>query len=205
MSDDTNPPTNPVSEVNNRVLPARHVRRARSADAGARLAHARRSLASLAAAAENPPLSQRASFNVDGLGPINTRVLANFNLADEKADGRSGFTLTYEYRGSDVLRHKTASEVAHNALRKALYAHGLAFRSAAAATVYKIEVDAVVPAYVSVIAPDDAAKLALTLHNVARLGTTTFDVAADKLDRRLVDAIVELISSGGGDFYSLVR
>ena len=203
--DDPDSTTSPISRVENRVLPSQKLKKARTVDTEMRVNQARRSFASLVAAAEDPPLQQRASFDIDGLGQVRTTMMSNFYLNDEKAEDRLGFTVSFEYRGREIIKHRTESEVAHNALRKALYGHGLVFRSAAAATVYKIEVEPAIPGYLSVIAEKESGKVSITLKNVQRLGTVTYELGGEGFDRKVVDAMVELISQGGGDFFELVN
>jgi hypothetical protein len=102
------------------------------------------------------------------------------------------------------MASSTEAELAHNALRKVLYGHGLIFRSVSSATVYKLEVEAAVPAFVMVAAAPEGKVVTITMRNVITLGTTTYEVPAEALDRKLVDALVELISRADRDFYTAV-
>ncbi|MGB1882892.1 MAG: hypothetical protein ACPHUF_03220 [Gammaproteobacteria bacterium] len=200
-SDDT---TSPISQVNNRVVPVREVNKARkSITADSRIAQAKRTFAALAAAAEDPPILQRGSFDINGLGTMKTGRLGNFRVFDEKENDRIGFTMAFEYQGPKPLRHVTESEDLHKAIRKTLFNNDLVFSSAAAATVFKIEVSAVVPAYISITSEPDASKVEINLRHVGMLGATNYTVAAESLDRKMIEALVELVSTGNSDFYGL--
>lgn len=196
--------SNPISQVNNRVLPATSIRQARSAGGGQRISQLKRTFAALAAAAENPPLRQHGSFRIDGLGELKTSQVGNFHVVDEKIEGASGVTMSFEHRGNHPLLHKTSSEIAHKALRKTLYGFGLRFRSASSETVHKIELEAVVPAYVMVLVDEAGKQASIKLRNVSSLGATEYRLPASGLDRRLTDALVSLVSDADPAFFQLV-
>ncbi len=195
--------TSPISQVNNRVMPVQSVKQAKSGGVDRRIGLARRAFASLVAAAENPPLQVRGNFEISGLGKLRTGVLRNFRLSDEKGGGRTGFTVSFEQQGREGLKHVTESEAVHKALRKALYAHDLVFRSASSMTAYKIELDPVVPAWIMISGEPDGKTIAVQMHNVAMLGSTTYELPVDAVDRKLVDALVALLSGGDRSFYDL--
>ena len=196
--------TNPISQVNSRVVPATQVSKARkSITADGRIAQAKRNFASLVAASEDPPILQRASFEVNGIGPLKTGRLGNFRIFDEKENGRVGFTVTFEYQGPRPLQHVTESEELHKTIRKNLFGNDLVFNSAAAATVYKIEVSPVVPAYISLTAEPESATLDITLRHIGMLGSTNYTIPAESLDRKMIDALIELVSTNSGEFFGL--
>jgi|GEM_PF-2844556 hypothetical protein len=205
MSTDKTDTTSPISRVDTRLVPPRRVRQAKAVGVDVRLNQARRSFAALAAAAESPPLQFRHQFEIEGLEKIRTLRLGKFHVADEATEERVGFTLSFEYQGRDALKHVTEAEITHNALRKSLYAHGLVFRSVSSATVFKLEVSAAVPAFVTVTAVPDAAVITLQMHNILTLGDVNYDIPADALDRRMVDALIELVARGDRDFFGIVQ
>lgn len=196
--------TSPISEVENRVIPAQSAKLARSVGIDRRIAQARRTFASLVAAAENPPLMMRREFDLTGIGTLRTGTLRNFHLADENSEERIGFTVSYEHQGRETLRHVTPSDAVHKALRKALYANGLVFRSATSATAHRIEVEPVVPSWVMITAEPNGRVITIRMHNVTMLGSTTYEVPADAFEHKLVDALVALVSSGDRGFYDLI-
>lgn len=204
MTTDKTDTTNPISRVDNRLVSPTRVRQAKNVGIDVRLNQARRTFASLVATAESMPMQLRAEFDLGGLGKLKTGVLGKFYLGDEQAEGRIGFTLSFEYQGRKGITHRTEAEPAHNALRKVLYSHGLIFRSVSSATVYKLEVEAAVPAFVMVAAAPEGKVITITMRNVIALGTATYELPAEALDRKLVDALVELISRSDREFYALV-
>lgn len=204
MSNDDTDRTSPISEVNSRLIPAQRVRQAKSIDIATRISQARRQFASLAAAAADPPIHHRVQFVISDLGTLKTTTLARFQLTDENDRERLGFTLAYEYRGREKLKHVCESELVHNKLRKTLIGLGLNFRAVSAATVNRLEIDAAVPAFVSLHGVAGGKQIALTLSNVSLLGSTTYELNVDAVDRKFVEALIELISSGDRGFYQLV-
>lgn len=202
MADDDT--SSPISHITSRVVPAARIQRDKSALLESRLAQVRRALQSLVASAESVPLPLRVTFPLTGVGELRTGSLREFNLVDEQTAQGHGFVLTFRHVGSQPLRHVTSSEHAHKAVRKTLYGYGLEFRSAGADTAYRIEVSPSVPAYVMVLAAADGKTLDITLSNVRVLGSTTYKLAPEAVDRRLVDALVELVTSGERTFYEIV-
>ncbi|MCB1746073.1 MAG: hypothetical protein H6977_08600 [Gammaproteobacteria bacterium] len=199
--DDT---SNPISRVTERVVPLDVVKREKSAAVESRLTQVRRALTSLVASAESVPLQHRVNFPVTGVGELRTGSLRQFNLVDEDGEQGRGFTMRYAHVGNQPLKHVTSSEHAHKAVRKTLYAYGLDFRSAGSDTAYRIEVRPLVPAWISVLIAADGKTIDITLNNVSVLGATTYRVAPDHVDRRLVDALVELVTTGARTFYEIV-
>lgn len=202
-SDEPSDITSPISQVNNRVLPATSIKRAQAINIEARIGQLQRQLAALVAASEHPPMQQRASFKLDGMGELRTVRLGEFHLADESDHDTAAFRLSFEYQGREALKHVTESEIAHKALRDALYGHGLVFRSASSMTTHRIEVEPKVPAVISVKGGKDDTELTLSISNVLNLGETRYTLPAKALDRKLTEALVELISSGDHRFYEL--
>lgn len=208
--DDTDPATNtdsrtdPISRVTNRVVPIGTLTRDKARAVEARMNQLQRALAALVASAENPPLQLRMSFPIPGLGEVRTGLLHDFRLSDEQTEHGRGFAMHYEYRGREGVRHVTESDQQHKALREALYGFGLSFRSASSATTHKIEMDAVIPARVTVFAPVDDDTIVITLRNVGLLGETRYAVKAVQVDRKLIDALVELVATGERSFYAQV-
>ena len=204
MSEDNSDPRTSISLVNERVVPANRVKTLKSGMLGPRVNQARRAMASLVAASEDPPLHLRGDFEVTGLGHIRTGSLKNFHLVDENTEAGKGFSLAFEHRGNAPMRHVTPSEHVHKAARKALIKHGLEFRSAGSDVAYKIEVEPVVSSYVTVLAGADGKTIAITLSNIGMLGETTYRLGPEHVDRKLIDALIELITHGKREFYDIV-
>lgn len=208
--DDTDPAattdtrTDPISRVTNRVVPIGMLTRDKARAVEARMNQLRRALAALVATAEDPPLQLRTSFPIPGLGEVRTGLLRDFRLSDEQTEQGRGFAMHYEYRGREAVRHVTESDQRHKALREVLYGFGLSFRSASSATTHKIEMDAVIPARVTVVAPRDSDTIVITLRNVGLLGETSYAVKSAEVDRKLIDALVELVATGDRSFYAQV-
>lgn len=207
MSDDNTEPLtidltdNPISRVQSRVVPAQAMRP--TATIEPHLAQARRTCAALVASAGNPPLKLRADFDLVGIGRLRTTSLENFTLTDQLEPRDGSFTLSFEYRGREQLIHVCASEAVYRALRKKLFEHELTVKSVSSATASKLIIEPQVTASVS-FALDRTRDLArITLRNVVMLGTTTYEIPLECLDRNLIDALVELITSQGRSFYSL--
>ncbi|MGE0484147.1 MAG: hypothetical protein AB7Q81_08395 [Gammaproteobacteria bacterium] len=199
--DDT---SNPISRVTDRVVPLDVVKREKSAVVDSRLGQARRALTSLVASAESVPLQHRVNFPITGVGELRTGTLRQFKLIDENTDQGRGFSMTFAHVGSQPLKHVTGSEHVHKAVRKTLYGHGLEFRSAGSDTTYRIEVAPNVPAYVTVLAALDGKTIDITLNNVSVLGSSTYRLAPEHVDRHLVDALVELVTTGARTFYEII-
>lgn len=187
-----------------RVVPIGRLTRARTHAIAARLDQFQRALAALAATAEDPPLPLRMSFPIPGLGEVRTGLLRDFRLSDEQTEHGRGFAMHYEYRGREAVRHATESLERHEALREALTGFGLSFRSASSATTHEIEMDAVIPAQVSVVSRLDHGTIVIILRNVGILGETGYAVTADQVDRKLLDALVGLVATGERTFYARV-
>lgn len=208
--DDTDPTattdsrTGPISRVTNRVVPIGTLTRDKARALEARMNQLRRALVALVASAEDPPLQLRMSFPISGLGEVRTGLLQDFRLSDEVSEHGRGFAMHYEYRGREGVRRVTESDQQHKALREALYRFGLSFRSASSATTHKIELDAVIPARVTVVAPHDGDTIVVTLRNVGLLGETSYAVKAAQVDRKLIDALVELVATGERSFYAQI-
>lgn len=204
MSKDMTDRTDPISEVNNRLVPPQRVRQAKTVGAEVRINQARRSFASLAAAAVDPPLQQRHEFVLSDFGKLKTHSLSGFHLANNDSPEAIGFTLTFTYRGRDRFRHMCESELVHKKLRHTLVKYGLNFREVTSATINRIEADSAVPAFISLSAAPDGKFAVLTLSNVMVLGTATYEVPIEALDRHVIASLVELISSGNRDFYGVI-
>ena len=204
MSQDSTDPRTSISQVNERVVPVNRVKTLKSGTLEPKVNQIKRAMASLVAASEDPPLHLRGDFEVTGLGHIRTGTLKKFHLMDENTEAGKGFSMAFEHRGSAPMRHVTPSEHVHKAARKALIKHGLDFRSVGSDVAYKIEVQPVVPSYVTVLAGADGKTIAITLSNIGMLGETTYRLGPEHVDRKLIDALVELITHGKRDFYDLV-
>lgn len=192
---------NPISRVDSRVVPsgALRVREQREP----RLVNARRTFAALVAASTEPPLRLKAEFDLVGIGRLRTALLANFALLDQQEPADGSFTLTFEYRGREPLVQVCASDTVYKALRRKLFDHGLAVKSAASATTNKLVVEATVPAAVRIGADRARDVASITLRNVVMLGTTTYELPLESLDRGMIDALVDLITNQGRQFYAL--
>lgn len=208
MTDDKTEPLlvdvtdNPISHVRSRVVPGRVARPRESIDP--HLSQARRTCAALVASAANPPLRLQAEFELVGIGRLRTTALENFSLQDHQELADGSFTLSFEYRGREPLVHICASEAVYKALRRRLYDHALDVKSVSSATASKLTIEPLVAASVS-FDIDRARDMArITLRNVVMLGSTIYDVPLARLDRNLIDAVVDLITSQSRTFYTLV-
>ena len=208
MTDDKTEPLlvdvtdNPISHVRSRVVPGRVARFRESIDP--HLSQARRTCAALVASAANPPLRLQAEFELVGIGRLRTTALENFALQDHQELADGSFTLSFEYRGREPLVHVCASEAVYKALRRRLYDHTLDVKSVSSATASKLIIEPLVAASVS-FDIDRARDMArITLRNVVMLGSTIYDVPLARLDRNLIDAVVDLITSHSRTFYTLV-
>ncbi|MBK8960077.1 MAG: hypothetical protein IPM80_17105 [Proteobacteria bacterium] len=207
MSDDITEPLtidltdNPISRVQSRVVPARAVRPTETVEP--HLAQARRTCAALVATANDPPLKLKTDFDLVGIGRLRTTALENFMLHDQQEPKDGSFSLSFDYRGREPLIHVCASETVYRALRRKLYEHELTVKSVSSATASKLIIEARVAASVSFGADRTRELARITLRNVVMLGTTTYELPLECLDRNLVDALVELITSHGRNFYAL--
>jgi hypothetical protein len=109
MATDKTDTTSPISRVDNRLVSPTRVRQAKNVGIDVRLNQARRAFASLVATAESMPMQLRAEFDLASLGKLKTGVLGKFYLADEEAEGRIGFTLSFEYQGRDGIKHRSGA------------------------------------------------------------------------------------------------
>jgi hypothetical protein len=207
MSDDNTEPLtvdltdNPISRVQSRMVPSRAIRPTETVEP--HLAQARRTCAALVASASNPPLKLKAEFDLVGIGRLRTTSLENFSLQDQQQPKDGSFTLSFEYRGREQLIHVCASEAVYRALRKRLFDHELCVKSVSSATASKLIIEPVVSASVSFTADRTRDTARITLRNVVMLGTTNYNLPLDSLDRNLIDAVVELITTQGRSFYTL--
>lgn len=192
---------NPISRVQSRVIPSRVVRPTETIEP--HLAHARRTCAALAASAGNPPLKLKAEFDLVGIGRLRTTSLENFAVQDQQQPKDGSFTLSFEYCGREQLIHVCASEAVYGALRKRLFDHELTVKSVSSATASKLIIEPLVSAAVS-FSVDRTRDLArITLRNVVMLGTTTYALPLECLDRNLIDSVVELVTTQERTFYAL--
>jgi hypothetical protein len=205
-NDNTEPLTieltdNPISKVQSRVVPSRAVRPTETLEP--HLAQARRTCAALVASANNPPLKLKTEFDLVGIGRLRTTSLENFSLTEQQSPKDGSFTLAFEYRGREQLIHVCASEAVFRALRNKLFEHDLSVKSVSSATASKLIIEPMVGASVSFSADRTRDLARITLRNVVMLGTTTYELPLECLDRNLIDAVVELVTSLGRNFYSL--
>lgn len=189
----------PISKVESRMMPARP----KQSVVEARMAQARRTFAALAVAANDPPTQLRAEFKLTGIGSLRTTTVGNFLLVDHNSESGSGFVLSFEYRGREQLKHVSNSERVDGALRKMLMEHGLTFKGASSATANRLTIDPVVPAAVTVAAERVRERVTVTLRNVVNLGATSYTFTAERFDHKLIEALVELISTQSHDFYAI--
>ena len=208
MTDDRTEPMlvdvtdNPISHVRSRVLPNCVARPRLSVHP--HLNQARRTCAALVASAANPPLRLKAEFELVGIGRLRTTTLENFTLQDHQELADGSFTLSFEYRGREPLVHVCASEAVYKALRRRLYDHALDVKSVSSATVSKLIIEPLVAASAS-FDIDRARDMArITLRNVVMLGSITYDLPLARLDRNLIDSVVDLITTQSRSFYALV-
>lgn len=207
MSDDNTEPLtidltdNPISRVQSRVIPARAMRPTGTVEP--HLAQARRTCAALVAASTNPPLKLKTDFDLVGIGRLRTTSLENFALHEQQEPRDGSFSLTFDYCGRESLTHVCASEAVYRALRRKLYEHDLTVKSVSSATASKLIIEPRVSASVSFSADRTRDLARLTLRNVVMLGSTTYELPLECLDRNLIDALVELITSHGRTFYAL--
>lgn len=189
----------PISRVESRVMPARPKQNVIEA----RMAQARRAFASLAVAANDPPTQLRAEFRLTGIGNLRTSTIGNFLLVDHNTDAGPGFVLSFEYRGREQLKHVSNSERVDGALRKMLMEHGLTFKGASSATANRLTIEPVVPAAVTFAAERARERVIVTLRNVVNLGATSYTFTAEHFDHKLIEALVELISTQSHAFYTI--
>ena len=194
------PTTSPISNVESRLV---RPKEAKSAALEPRMVQAHRTLAALVASATAMPVRLKAEFKLVGIGVLRTTSLDKFYLADHNDDAHASFTLSFEYRGREELKHVCGSEHVYNSLRKSLFAHGLVFKSAASATANRLTIEAVVPAAVTIACDASRERASITLRNVVMLGSTEYHLPVDSLDRALIDALVELITNQDKTFYTL--
>lgn len=192
---------NPISRVQSRVVPNRITRPRETLDP--HLSQARRTCAALVAAATYPPLRLQAEFELIGIGRLRTNALENFALQDHQTLADGSFTLSFVYRGREPLVHVCASETVYKALRKKLFDHNLTVKSVSSATASKLIIEPLVAASVSFSADRSRATARIALRNVVMLGTTNYDLPLSYLDRNLIDAVVDLITTQGRRFYTL--
>lgn len=205
-NDNTEPLTidltdNPISRVQSRVIPARAMRPTETVEP--HLAQARRTCAALVAASTNPPLKLKTDFDLVGIGRLRTTSLENFVLHEQQEPRDGSFTLSFDYCGREQLVRVCASEAVYRALRRKLYDHDLAVKSVSSATASKLIIEPRVSASVSFSADRTRELARLTLRNVEMLGSTTYELPLECLDRNLIDALVELVTSHGRNFYAL--
>lgn len=192
---------NPISQVESRVVPTRATRPPDGMEP--RLIQARRVFAALVAASANPPLKLKTEFDLVGIGRLRTAMLENFRLSDQENPKDGSFTLSFEYRGREALVHVCASETVYKALRKKLFDHDLSVKSVSSATASKLIIDPIVQATVTMTANRAREMVSVTLRNVVMLGSTTYELPVESVDRNLNDALVELITNRGRGFYAL--
>ena len=208
MSDDKTEPltidvtNNPISRVQSRVVPSRITRARETIDP--HLSQARRTCAALVASATNPPLRLNAEFELVGIGRLRTIALENFALLDHQEPMDGSFTLSFAYRGREPLVHVCASETVYKALRRKLFDHDLAVKSVSCATTSKLIIEPLVSASVSFSADRTRETARITLRNVVMLGSTSYDLPLAGLDRNLIDAVVDLVTTQGRSFYALI-
>lgn len=202
-ADATDPDTtdDPISHVRSRVVPSGALRARDQREP--RLVQARRTCAALVASASDPPLRLLAEFDLVGIGRLRTTLLSNFALSDDASVADGAFLLSFDYRGREPLVFGCTSEAVYKTLSRRLFDHGLEVRGASSALASKLVIEARVPASVRFIADRARERMTLTLHNVVMLGTTTYELPLECLDRNLIDALVELITSQGRSFYAL--
>ena len=208
MTDDKTEPLtidatdNPISRVQSRLVPSRINRARETIDP--HLSQARRTCAALVAAATDPPLRLKAEFDLVGIGRLRTFALENFALQDHQVPTDGNFTLSFVYRGREPLVYVCASETVYKALRRKLLEHDLAVKSVSCATASKLTIEPLVSAAVSFSADRTRETARITLRNVVMLGSTTYDLPLACLDRNLIDAVVDLITTQGRGFYALI-
>ncbi len=208
MADDNTEPLtieltdNPISRVQSRVVPSRAARPTETVEP--HLAQARRTCAALVGSANNPPLKLKAEFDLVGIGRLRTTSLENFALQDQQQPTDGSFTLSFDYRGREQLVHVCTSETVYRALRKKLFDHELSVKSVSSATASKLIIEPLVSAAVNFAADRSRDIARITLRNVVMLGTTTYELPLVCLDRNLIDAVVELVTTQGRSFYTLI-
>ena len=192
---------NPISRVQSRMVPSRAMCPTETVEP--HLAQARRTCAALVASATNPPLKLKAEFDLVGIGRLRTTSLENFALQDQQQPKDGSFTLSFDYRGREQLVHVCASEAVYRALRKKLFDHELTVKSVSSATASKLIIEPIVSAAIGFMADRSRDIARITLRNVVMLGTTTYELPLECLDRNLIDAVVELVTTQGRSFYTL--
>ena len=193
--------TGPISSVESRVIPRRALP---ATTVDPLLAQARRMLTALAAAAADPPLRLAAEFDLVGVGRLRTTTLENFALSAHPAAPATGFTLSFDYRGRDALTHVCASDRVFAIVRKKLFDHGLAIKAVASATANKLTVEPIVSAAVSFALDQQSQRVCITLRNVVMLGVVAYEIPRAGLERKLVDAVIDLITAQSRTFYALL-
>jgi hypothetical protein len=196
----SDPSTNPVSRVENRVI-SRGT--AISAELDGRMILARRTLTAFVLEARNATPKLKSEFVITDVGKLGVSSVENLDLNDDKNTNTPAFTLSFEYRGREDLTHVCQSDAVFKKLRKMLYDAGLKFRTATGATVNKITIEPKVPASVTLAADADTGFVVLTLRNVTVLGTIEYELPPDRLDSEFIEAIGALIASHSNSFYVL--
>lgn len=200
VTEDTDPDTGPISQVENRMVP-RGTAMGSAIDAC--MGQARRVLAGFVLDAQAKPPRLKAEFDIFGAGKLGVSQVSDITLVDDRESADPAFVVSFEYRGREPLKHVSQSEVLYSKLRKQLFDSGLKFSSAAGATVYKIAVEAVVPASVRIAANRATGNVEIRLRNVTLLGTVEYEIPARQFTNEFIDSVASLIGSHANTFYAL--
>ncbi len=197
---DSDPPTTPVSRVENRVIPCGTVISAR---VGLRMALAHRMLAAfvIEANARLPELT--AAIEVPGVGDLLVSDIHDFKLVDDSEANEISHTISFEYRGRWPLDYVTDSMEVYARIRKTLFNNRLQFKSVAGPTINKVSIAPHVPASVRIAARIIGGEINVTLHNVLVLGTADYVIPVERFDRAIVDALVDLVVNRSQTYHRL--
>ncbi|MCZ6773310.1 MAG: hypothetical protein O7G83_15220 [Proteobacteria bacterium] len=194
------PTTEPVSRAETRVISRGS---AKSAELEPRMVLARRTLAAFVIDHQSAPLKFKNDFNLGDIGMLKTSEIQNLSLVDDNSVASQTFIVSFEYRGRESVSHVCRSDAIYRKLRKTLFDHGLAFKSATGATVNKLSIEPIVPAALTVSADLALGIVTLTLRNILMLGTTKYELAGERMDRPFIDSLTGLISGQANAFYAL--
>ena len=198
--EDSEPLTTPVSRVDNRVIACGS---ALSAKAEPRLALSRRILTAFVIETKANPPTLRTHVGVPGVDDLLVTDICNIRLFDDNGANEIAHTMSFEYRGRSPLQFVTESKDLYAQIRKSLFKYGLRFKSGTGPTVHKLSIEPRVPASVRISADIIGAVIKVTLHNVLALGTADYLVPAERFDRAIVEALVDLVVNRSETYYQL--
>ena len=143
LHEDSDPPTEPDSRVDNRVITCGT---AISARVELRIVLSHRMLAAFVIQANAEPPKLTAAIEVSGVGDLLVADIHDFKLFDDSEANGIAHTMSFKYRGRWPLEYVTDSKEVYAKVRKTLFKNRLQFKSVAGPTVNKVSVAPHVPA-----------------------------------------------------------